>query len=78
MMKHGWDQRLAQAHAFAKGFAQDIQALEKRIDSLLERIVAATNATVIAAYENKIAKLEREKLVLQEKRLSRGLARGTF
>lgn len=78
LVKHGWDQRLAQAHAFAKTFAKDIQGIEKQIDSLLERIVEASNPTVITAYENKIAKLEREKLVLEEKRVSSGLVRGTF
>ena len=78
LMKHGWDQRLAQAHAFAKTFARDIQTLEKQIDALLERIVEATNPTVITAYETKIAKLEREKLVLEEKRLTSGNPRGRF
>jgi site-specific DNA recombinase len=68
----------AQAHAFAKSFAHDIQTLEKQIDSLLERIVEATKPTVITAYENKIAKLEREKLVLEEKRPARGNPRGRF
>ncbi|MCP5400661.1 MAG: recombinase, partial [Sphingomonas sp.] len=74
----GWEQRLAQAHAFAKTFARDIQKLEKQIDALLERIVEATNPTVINAYETKIAKLEREKLVLEEKRLTSGNPRGRF
>ena len=78
LVKHGWDQRLAQAHAFAKTFARDIQTLEKQIDALLERIVEASNPSVIAAYESKIAKLEREKLVLEEKRLTSGSPRGRF
>ena len=78
LFKHGWDQRLAQARAFAKTFAQDIQSLEKQIDALLERIVDATNPTVIAAYESKIARLEREKLALEEKKLTSGCTRGTF
>ena len=78
MMKHGWDQRLAQAQAFAQMFAKDVQGIEKQIDGLLERIIATSNPTVIAAYENEIATLEREKLVLEEKRLSSGQTRGTF
>jgi hypothetical protein len=78
MMKHGWDQRLAQAHAFAKSFADEAAKLDRQVESLLNRIVEATNPSVIAAYENKIANLEREKIVLEEKRLSVGNARGTF
>ncbi len=78
MMKHGWDQRLAQAHAFAKSFADEAVKLDRQVESLLNRIVEATNPSVIAAYENKIASLERSKIVLEEKRLSVGQPRGTF
>lgn len=65
----------SQAHAFAKTFARDIQTIEKQIDGLLERMVEASNPTVMA-YETKIAKLEREKLAPEEKRVSSGSPRG--
>jgi len=41
--------------------------LEKVIDDLLDRIVETTNASIISVYENRIAKLERQKLVTAEK-----------
>ncbi len=78
LMKHGWDQRLAQAHAFAKSFSDEAAKLDRQVESLLSRIVEATNPSMIAAYENKIASIEREKIVLEEKRLSVGQPRGTF
>ena len=78
LFKHGWDQRLAQTKEFAKRFTRDIQTLEKQIDGLLDRIVDADNPNVITAYEKKIAKLEREKLALEEKRLQSSQTRGRF
>ncbi|MCB1451414.1 MAG: recombinase family protein, partial [Nitratireductor sp.] len=78
LFKHGWDQRLAQAKDFARRFTRDIQTLEKQIDALLDRIVEADNPAVVMAYEKKIAKLEREKLLLEDKRLSSGQTRGAF
>ena len=78
LFKHGWDQRLAQAQDFARRFTRDIQTLEKQIDGLLDRIVEASNPNVVSAYEKKIAKLERDKLALEEKRLQTGQTRGHF
>lgn len=78
LFKHGWDQRLAQAQSFAKSFTREVQTIEKQIEGLLDRIVEASNPSVIAAYETRIAKLEREKLLLEEKRASSATPRGTF
>lgn len=40
---------------------------EKKIEGLMDRIVEATTASVVSAYEKRIDALEREKLVLREK-----------
>jgi len=42
--------------------------VDKKIDSLLDRIVETENQRVIAAYEERLSKLETEKLILAEKR----------
>jgi len=47
--------------------ARQLRDVEKQIEMLLERIIEAEHASVIKAYESKIAKLEREKLLLAEK-----------
>ena len=44
-----------------------IKDVDKQIDSLLDRIVDASNPSVIKAYETRIEKLEREKLRLEDK-----------
>ncbi|MFC3643436.1 hypothetical protein [Aquibium oceanicum] len=46
---------------------QQAGKVDKQIDQLVERIVEADNPRVISAYENKIASLENEKLLIAEK-----------
>jgi len=45
---------------------------------LLDRIMNATSATVVDAYENRIARLERKKLALLEKSQNQGKTRYPF
>jgi len=45
---------------------------------LLDRIVEASNPSVVSAYETRIAKLEREKLLLEEKHASATRSRSSF
>jgi hypothetical protein len=56
--------------------SEDLKAsvaqIEKQIEALLDRIVDSGNATVIAAYEKRITKLEREKVRAREKLAANG------
>ena len=67
MFKDAWNQRLAQAKQAVSGLKNDVKQIEKQIDQLLDRIVETENRTVISAYENKIATLEKQKLIAAEK-----------
>ncbi len=67
MFKDAWNMRLTQAHREKDEIARQLRDAEKQIETLLERIVETDNASVIKAYETKIARLEREKLVLSDK-----------
>lgn len=64
MFKDAWDQRGAQAAILVVTLKQEVKALEKQMENLLERIMDASNSTVITAYEAKIEKLERERLLM--------------
>ena len=66
MFKDAWNMRLNQAHREKEDIARQLRDAEKQIEPLLERVVEADNASGIKAYEGKIAKLEREKLLLAE------------
>ena len=59
--------RLAQASETAKLLKANVAQLEKQIEALLDRIVDTGSGTVVAAYEKRIEKLEREKVLAQER-----------
>jgi len=69
MFRTSWDQRMAQARAGVTSLKRDVA---KQIDGLLDRIVEASLPSVGAAYEKRLAKLETEKLVVEEK-LAKGV-----
>ncbi len=67
MFKDLWNERLAQSADMAKALKGELKALETKIEQVVDAVVEATNPRVISAFEQRIVKLEREKLVLQEK-----------
>ncbi|CUH87337.1 hypothetical protein PH5382_01263 [Phaeobacter sp. CECT 5382] len=58
MFHAAWDSRSEQIKDAEASVKQQITAAEKQIDSLLARIINATNGSVIGAYEKKAATLE--------------------
>lgn len=67
MLQDAWEARLESMGAAQVELKRQLKAAEKQIESLLDRIVEATSPSVISAYETRLSKLEREKLVLSEK-----------
>ncbi len=67
MFINAWEQRLSQAKAQTGGLKQAIAKTDADINQLLDRIVETNNDKVIAAYETRIEKLEKEKRILEEK-----------
>ncbi|MBL1434571.1 MAG: recombinase family protein [Rhodobacteraceae bacterium] len=67
MFKDAWDQRQEQASATLHDVRKESRKLDKQIEGMLDRIVAAKSESVISAYEKRIEKLEREKMVMSEK-----------
>ena len=59
MFRDAWDQRRAQSIHAVKSLQQGIVRIDKQIETFLDRIVDATTASVVAAYEKRIADLER-------------------
>lgn len=72
MFKDGWEQRIAQGKASQSHLKGMLADLTKQADRLIERIVESDNASVILAYERKIAAIENEKLVVSEKLATHG------
>ncbi len=67
LFKEGWNRRLAHTASMAQSVKHEMLKIEKQIEGLLDRIVEASSPSVISAYENRIAKLEKNKLLMQEK-----------
>ncbi|WP_206018260.1 hypothetical protein [Roseovarius nitratireducens] len=78
LVRDAWDIRLAQAYEASKGLKANVKQLEMQIDQLLDRIVDASNGSVVSAYEKRIAKLEREKVLAEEQLAQSGKPRHTF
>ena len=78
MFEDAWNQRARQSARLVEKLKQDMNALEKQIEGLLERIMEASNQTVITAYEHKIEELERKRLLMAEKLENRAVSQGRF
>lgn len=72
MVRDLWDGRTANAKMQGRSLEGEIRAIEKKVDSLLERIVDASSDSVVKAYERKIKELETQKTLMQEKIASCG------
>ncbi len=58
---------MAVAHGEKDELEKQLKDVDRQIESLLDRIVDATSAPVVSAYEARIEKLERQKFVLAER-----------
>ena len=78
MFKQAWNQRLAQSQVITHTLKRDITKIEKQMETLLDRLVDTTTPTAVIAYETRLEKLERDKLVLIEKTREKPTKYGTF
>lgn len=78
MFRNAWDQRAKQAEARLSMLREDMKVIAKQSEGLLERIMAASNLTVIAAYEEKIEDLERKRMLMVEKLQNNDVPSGKF
>lgn len=67
MFADAWEMRSAQAHAARDEWKRQLKDAEKQIDDLIDRLVETQNRTVAQRLEERIDKLERQKIVLAEK-----------
>lgn len=67
MASRVWDQMSGQAAATREQIRRRMAEVEKQTAAFIDRIVEASSQAVIARYEQRVAELERERLVLAEK-----------
>jgi len=76
MFVHLWEQREVQAVGAMKSIDRQIQQTGKQVETMLDRIIEATNDTVIRTYEAKISELECSKLVLRQQKVKSVIPKG--
>lgn len=64
MFRNLWDHRLGQADSQAKALKSELTKVEGQVAQFLDRVVEASVPSVIAAYEERIRKLEEKKLLI--------------
>ena len=67
MFRDLWNDRQRNNNGDAILLKKELSKIDVRVELFLDRIVGTENATVISAYEQKIEKLEGQKILLQEK-----------
>ncbi len=67
MFKELWNHRLVSGEARARSLKTKLAGTERQIEQFLDRIADTATPSVITAYENRITKLEREKLEIKER-----------
>lgn len=78
MFRELWDHRLAQSQTQAKALGAQIIKIEKQVSQLLERNLDATVPSVIDVYEDRIRKLEEEKILAREQIAAAGRPVSSF
>ena len=61
-----WDMRLKSRMARAKDQTRAIQTIDRKITTLMDRLIEASSETTVKAYESRLEKLEAEKAILSE------------
>ena len=78
MFVDAWQQRLAQTQQSVDQLKTDISRLERQINQLCSRIIGSEDATVISAYETKVAEFEKQNLIAKEKLHNQGAPKHAF
>ena len=67
MLRDAWNMRLALALNEKDALQTQLEDVNRQLENMLDRIVEANSTSVVSAYESRIEKLERDKLVLNDK-----------
>ncbi|MBL4647310.1 MAG: recombinase family protein, partial [Rhizobiales bacterium] len=67
IFKHEWERRLGGVAEIKNALRRDVLKIERQVEQLVDRIVESQSATLITAYESRLSKLERDKLIVAEK-----------
>lgn len=72
MFADAWARKTQDTGVQTKAFSDQISAIDKQIDGILDRIVQSSVPTVISRFEERVRELEEEKLRLVERKAQSG------
>ena len=78
MFQDAWTHRLGQAETQAKALKAQLVKIEGQVSQLLTRILDTSVPSIIGAYEEKVSKLESDKLLIKERLSSVAKPASTF
>ncbi len=78
MFKKAWDMRREQGKGFVASIQKELRQIEAQTGKLLDRIAETTQPSLVPAYEGRLAGMENQRLVLQEKLTSVGKPQERF
>ena len=78
MFKSLWEQMDARRHSNKQILQKQLKALDADKDKLIDKLMTTSIDSVITAYEQRIEKIEHDKLVLAEKIKNEGKKKGDF
>ena len=78
MFRDAWEMRLSQTKEAAKAFTRQAADIEKQIDEIVDRMVQITNPRALTAFEDRLEKLEQERLIVLEKAANSGGPKRSF
>lgn len=78
MFRVAWDAKRAQAKRIATSGKREITRLDQEIETILDRIMSASNETIIRRYEDKVEELEKRKALMLENMSKQAEPKGAF
>lgn len=78
MFRTAWDAKLTQAKTIITSSKQEVARLEKEIETILDRIMSASNEAIIRRYEDKVDELEKRKALMLENMSKQIEPKGSF
>jgi site-specific DNA recombinase len=78
MLRDCWDARVAKGREQLASLQESLRDIERKVDQLLDRLVEASGASVITAYERRVRELESQKAVIGDRIAVCGKPKASF
>lgn len=78
MFSHCWDLQLRQAQETVKHYGDQARQLESEIEKVVDRMLEVSNPRALKAFEDRIERLEQEKLIARERASKKPLPQRPF